>query len=349
MLTRQDIREMYGPQSPQSPRKEMPMSLQSNPVVALAIADVHAWHRAPTARSSEPSWWDAMERQFSQLRKIQKEHTLGADPIPVLIAGDLLDRWNAPAETINFLLACLPDNIFAVPGNHDLPYHSMTELRRSAFFTLVKAGKVKMLHAGQPITVSDGLPVPIVLRGFAHEVDLVPNPSPSAMVLDIAVVHQYLWSDDTGGYPGADEEQNVKQFRKRAKGYNIVIVGDNHTPFDYSFNWKSGAKTTICNCGGFFRRRFDEQLHKPSVVLIRADGSTERKYLDVSKDKWIDAERVFNREIADGIDAVSFIEELSNMADSTINFREAIKEAMDRVEMGDAAKQIVLKAMEESK
>ena len=105
-------------------------------IFAVCCADLHFSHDPPRARaeSDTASWYRVQKTYINQLKYI-------ANGKPILVAGDIFNRWNANPELINFLIEELPI-LHAIPGNHDLPNHSFDEIERSAYWTLVKAGKI---------------------------------------------------------------------------------------------------------------------------------------------------------------------------------------------------------------
>ena len=109
-------------------------------VIAVLCSDIHLSHKPPVARSSEDDWYAAMARTLDQVLDISNEHTA-----PLIIAGDLFDRWNSQPELINFAMGsfrAFQHGVYAIPGQHDLPYHDYTEIHKSAYYTLVKAGVI---------------------------------------------------------------------------------------------------------------------------------------------------------------------------------------------------------------
>jgi hypothetical protein len=240
-------------------------------VLALAIADVHISAKPPPARSREVSWPSAMLRPLNQVRMLMQRYDA-----PLIYAGDLFDAPCPSISLLNWAIEHLPPG-FAVPGNHDLPGHSLAEMSRSAYWTLCLHGKIRNLEPGRPVAV-----VPqnrdkydtLTLHGFPCGVPLEPLAQPlKEFNLHVAVVHQYVWSRGLG-YPGADEKNLVGKVI-RGMGYEAYVFGDNHTTV---------LKGRAANAGSLMRRRVDQKHHRPCVVLIHSDGSLSVEYLDCSED-----------------------------------------------------------------
>lgn len=203
----------------------------------------------------------------------------------------------------------------AIPGQHDLPNHNLGEMHRSAFGTLVAAGRVQLVTPTSPVFLNNGGTV----RGFAWEVPIQEIPE-NMNRYQVALIHSYIWNEGHT-YPGADPKQSVKGFADRLKGYSLAVFGDNHKGFEDSV-----AGCFVFNCGGFMRRKSDEINYKPRVGILLADGSIVSKELKTQDDKFIQPENQI-KGLDDEVAAKmrSFIEELSEVADNAINYSEAVK------------------------
>ncbi len=320
---------------------------RASPVCCLAIADTHFWHNPPSARSEEANWLDAQDRHIQQLKALQKKYqppidgSLTHHKLPIVVAGDVFDRHSPTPECLNFLLGALPDEMYCVAGNHDLPNHLMGEFRKSGLCTLVKAGKMKLLKPRSAIT-PPGAPF-VRLRGFScgEEVLRLPRKDANALLLDIAVVHAYVWRKGFG-FHGAAVSDVSSKWRKRLEGYDVAVFGDNHQPFLAS---KEGARPIILNAGCFIRRKSDERDIESSVWLIRQDGTVSRERLDGSQDKFLEPEELAKK-IGEGEGMEEFVDELNNIADYAINFKEAVKQAIKTVKPRKRVASAILEAME---
>jgi hypothetical protein len=237
--------------------------------LAVLCSDLHLSERAPACRAEKgQAWLDVQARGLSELDKLAKE----LDAV-VVCAGDVFDRWNPGPELINFALEHLPQ-MYAVPGQHDLPYHNYSNKKKSAYWTLVKAQKVFDLRPGE-VTRDRNL----CLVGFPWGVQLTnPPPVPEAYKdwVRLAVVHRYCWVSGHK-FPGADESNHANEHRKRLNGFDAAVVGDNHQHF-LSYG-ATGDFPTILNCGTFFRRKRDEINYTPKVGVLYSDGTVRTREL----------------------------------------------------------------------
>ena len=162
------------------------------------------------------------------------------------------------------------------------------------------------------------------------------------MVLEVAVVNSYIWSEmSKSGYPGAPEEMKLKSYTKKVKGYHVAVFGDNHLPFLTSVD---GHKTKVLNCGGLMRRISNEKERPCYVGLLWSDGTVTREELDCSEDKWIDEKDA--PIIQDGEGMKEFLEELSSLGDAAINFADAVHRRLEAGCVNRDVYKIILGAME---
>jgi len=313
-------------------------------VIAIACADIHLSAKAPIWRSAEPDWYAAMKRPLKEINNLQEEYDC-----PILCAGDIFDQWygasrKEASELINFALKYLPDNMYCVPGQHDLPDHNYEDIGRSAYYTLVQAEKIQ--NVLPDVCIDNFLYDNIVLHGFpfGHKLKLLNKPNEE---ISIAIIHEYCWIKGHS-YPGAPEEN---KFGKRKAGidknnkwlgYDIVIYGDNHKGFKHQIE-----DTTIFNCGTLMRRKSDEIGYKPQVGLIYSDGSVEPHYLDTSLDKHLDVSGLKDADTE--LDISSFIEELSKLGEAAFDFTAAMKQYFAKNKTNKNVKNVILKAMENRK
>lgn len=225
----------------------------------IFVSDIHLSHNPPSLRHEEPDWYEAMRRVLCELRMLQRR----LDAI-VLCAGDVFDAWNSPPELINFAIEQLP-KMYAIPGQHDLPYHNYEKIEQSAYWTLVEAGTITNIEPGTYIETYG-----YKIHGFPYGFPLVPNEKKDDDI-HIALVHSYCWIDGKS-HGNASEKTNLRNYE--ISGYDFVAFGDNHIGF---------VSGNVINCGGLFRRTKADMNRNPFVgVLI--NGKIKKHLIDCSQD-----------------------------------------------------------------
>jgi DNA repair exonuclease SbcCD nuclease subunit len=233
--------------------------------------------------------------------------------VPVICAGDIFDRWNSPPELINFALENLPF-MYAVPGQHDLPSHRTDLIQKSAYHTLELAGRIKTIPSGG-MTLSDDLSA----HGFGWGCEV--TPPYGGVGVGLAVVHSFIWTDDYG-YPGAPMSATVKQFKKKLKGYDAAVFGDNHKGF---------LAGSILNCGTLFRRKADEISYRPSIGVLFLSGAMDRRPLRIEGEYIESLESVDQPKIDDFGD---FMKHLGDLRAEPLSFREFLERCMGTADEG---------------
>jgi len=335
------------------------MSETNEEVIAILCADIHLQAQPPIWRSAEPDWYEAMQRPLDEIKALQKQTGRNC---PVLCAGDIFDKWygavgKQSSELINWALKHLPDHMYCIPGQHDLPDHNYEQIWRSAYSTLVRAGKIKDIQFGLEEIVELGggrygqglldngevCTDDIRVYGFPYGLPLRPLENRNKRHFHIALAHEYIWM--TGhSYPGAPKEGHLKTKVSKIKnqmwnGYDVVVYGDNHKGFLGYL-----ATTAIFNCGTLMRRASDEIDYKPRVGLLYEDGTIKPHYLDTSKDKYI--EKVEDAPLEE-MDMSEFIEELKKLGETGLEFTKRVERFFKKNKTRKVVRNIIRKGMEE--
>lgn len=307
--------------------------VQKASVVAATVGDCHFRADRPRCRK-EPDWYAVMKDHLDQLRAILLKHKAP----PLFYAGDIFHKWNAPPELINFLLSEMPSG-YAVPGNHDLPYHNYEDRKKSAYWTLVKARKLTDLQPGQTVS-RDGLSV--TAFPFGSTPTFEPSPGP----VRIALVHAYCWRDGHT-HPGAPEDQHADSWMSALAGYTGLVFGDNHQAFNVleveKLPW-------VRNGGCFIRQTTSEMDVQPTVGLVWSDGSLTEERLDRRHDEFVPADE-WNEEVSELGDGrmQELLEELSMVGKHKQDFRATLKRAADKSTVSAEVRRLVLDFMGEGK
>ena len=298
-------------------------------VRAILVSDIHLQARAPVARSTEPDWFAAMLRPLEEIGALAERHDA-----PVLYAGDIFDRWNSSPEVINFAIKHLPRG-HAVPGQHDLPNHNYDDIKRSAYWTLVEAGRLVNLEPGVGTNVAG-----VCVYGWPWGFGIgPPTEPPEPGRLRVAVCHAFIYTPATG-YPGAPPASRITAFKERLAGYDVAAFGDNHKGFIKTI--RDGP--TVINCGGLMCRKVDEVSYEPGVGLLLADGTVERHLLDCSEDMFIDITEAAEL-VERALDMTEFVSGLRGLgASDALDFVEALKRFLDGNNITDRIRSIVLEA-----
>ena len=293
-----------------------------------------------------------MSRALSTLCQLQREYR----NTPVIIAGDIFDRWNASAEVINYALWNLPDDCYAIPGQHDLAYHNNEQLDRTAFGVLVNSGKIKSIADGDPSVLHSACVVnDLVIHGFPWgrkpcSVDIAYDALQKRRLyktwrgrFQLGVIHSYCWKGSYK-YPDAPVSQSVTAHRKAYKGFDALLFGDNHKGF--IDNTSEGP--SIANGGAFIARKTDEMKYRPFISLLRSNGDWV-PYDTFEEDAVWSTEHIDKLREREDVEAgfQKFINSLRKSQKGGVDFEEVCLRAAQS--LGSRAKQFVLEVLDDIK
>lgn len=301
-------------------------------VVGIFCSDVHFSENPPVARSVETDWFKVQERYCEQLYDLHRKYNA-----PVFIAGDLFTRWDSRAHLISQVISWIkPFKPYCIPGNHDLPGHNYLELLKSAYWTLVQADAITHLSPGGTDTIGS-----LIIHPFPYGHKVVPPNLKTSLCLNVALIHDYIWSHGTG-YIDAPEGQRLKYWKKKLEGYDIAVFGDNHKPFLI----KGENRCSVLNCGSLMRLNSDQVEHKPIVGLLYSDGEMRKHYLNCEQDKFLDAGAEL-KEIEKGleIDLSEFTEELQNLQSERLDFTKVVLRWMEKHSIPPQIRTVILRAI----
>lgn len=296
--------------------------------IAVLASDIHLSHKRPKCRQDD--WYVAMAAHLKELGDAATDYS--DYELPIVIAGDIFDHWDAPPELIEFAIRHLP-KCYAIPGQHDLPNHDYGQIRRSAYGALMAAGIIKNLPAGkcENIPKWDGTSLVIVGVPWGHEI--LPHVPPMETDYDgrviLAVVHAYIWDRKRNSYEGAPDDKSLGHYLPKLANYDAAVFGDNHKGFlaKRDETWPEGNLKSVLNCGGFMRRKSNDDWH-PKIGILYSDGSIKRAPLQVADgDEIIEETKI---RATGGVD-LQFLSEYS--ATGHVNFAESVRLLADSGEL----------------
>src|SRR5262245_45393768 len=137
--------------------------------IAIFASDLHLSEKAPVARSAEPDWFAAQQRHLVELAELQDRVDA-----PIFYAGDIFDKSNPSPRLINWAIDHLPRG-YAIPGQHDLPFHRLEDIKDSGYWTLCRT--TVLTNIQDTITLDLGK---ILVRAFpwGHEIEPFPRSRP---------------------------------------------------------------------------------------------------------------------------------------------------------------------------
>lgn len=307
--------------------------------IAVLCSDLHLSLKPPVARSVEPDWLAAQWRMIRQVALAAGHESDDPDEeeLPIFYCGDIFHSHDPEAELVNWAMKHLPYG-YAIPGQHDLKHHVYKDIGKTAYATLVHAGKIANMiprivtRINQQITA---VGMPWAYNDY-HDLDI----QKSKGRINLLIAHRYVWTSQHSYKNPPKLGRAGVIFAEVYEKFHCAAFGDNHDGFTQG----NDTACTIHNCGCLIPRRSQERHYKPAVGMLWHSGAVTRRNLDTSEDKWLDA-KLFKGKGAE-LDLEQFLEDLADLNEATLDFQEAVREVLTRKSVNSEVRRLVLQSLE---
>jgi DNA repair exonuclease SbcCD nuclease subunit len=228
-------------------------------VDAILVADIHARTDTPICRTD--NFWEAQAIKLAFLNELQIEHQC-----PILVSGDIFDVWKPDNPfLLNWAIENFPNNMICIPGQHDLPEHSMEQIKKSSFYNLHTSKKITWINKGpHHLKNAPNLNLYGIPWGFDFTKRVLSLLEDN--VSCVALIHILTVPNMSNAFPGAIGSVNLM---KKLHQFKLIVTGDNHQAFFV----KTGDQLLV-NPGSFMRTSADQADYKPRVYLWNAQENT---------------------------------------------------------------------------
>jgi len=303
----------------------------SDKVIAILCADIHLSLKPPRVRREEPNWFRAMKRSLDDLAELSSIHNA-----PILCAGDIFNHWNADSDLINFALKYLPE-MYATPGQHDLPLHNIDLIEKSAFWSMCLADRIIPVFTEEPVMAKNG----IILHGFPWGKKIQPLKTKIKGKIHVALVHDFFWKKGFT-HPKAPRNNHISKYKERVIGYNAVVFGDNHNGFKTKLNG-----VPIWNCGTLMRRRLQEKDYQPRIGLLCSSGRIITHWVNKKNERFKSLEEDFKGTFAGTTQEVAdMLHGLREAQVHNFDFIEAVEFLMKKYSVKNKIRKHILEALD---
>jgi len=179
------------------------------------------WHlRGDIPRSvkveKQEDWIELQIENLRQIFKIANKEKIES----IIVAGDLFNTYQESQILVNKVLQMIKNEfgikVWAVAGNHDLPYHSFSNIDNSSFGLLLNGGAINLL---------DDFKKDLALIGASFGVE---NKIQNAKY-DLAVIHRLVAPKNT--FPADVKLDTPEDIFAEFPMIENFIVGDYHHAF----------------------------------------------------------------------------------------------------------------------
>lgn len=293
---------------------------------AIICADLHIRPTSPICRTDD--FMEAQRYKFETIANFQ--YTFRC---PVLCSGDVTNSWNSNPAGISLGLRYLMGlDLVAVPGNHDLPAHSIKRLEESAYWALVCGEVITDLSEGEAYAGKK-----FEVHGFPYG---MPLQKTSGSRWQVALVHHYVYK---GRKPFPGQLKRVTEIMDQLEGYRLIVTGDNHIPFVHYHNGQC-----LVNPGSLTRQKANE-THRPRIYFWYAESNeVEAYYFETDPS---DVSRKHRQEQKDRDSRIErFVKRLGDSLIKTIEnehlFENKMKQAIAQAKLTELAEEKIWEAMD---
>ena len=289
-------------------------------VDAILTADIHLTETTPISRTD--NYIEAQDRKLAFLKQLETQYDC-----PVIDAGDIFDYWKASPWLIARAYKNLPSEIYIIPGNHDLPEHSMQQYEKSALHVLEVALAIRRLSK-TPYDRRD-----FTIAGFAYGEKL------EDVNADIVVIHDLVYEGNPP-WPNAVGYQPKDLFKIFTKP-RLILTGHYHM----ALVAKSKDGRLVVNPGSMMRMTIVQKDYKPRCYLYNFDDNeVEPVYFPIEEEVFDDRHIVEPKEKEERLSA--FIEKLNMEWDLRLSFRANLETFFKKNKVNKKVEELIWQSLE---
>lgn len=283
---------------------------------AILTADWHLREDKPVCRTDD--FWKTQWEKVRFIAELQKQHDC-----VVYHAGDLFNHWKPSPFLLSTTMKFLPDNMYIIYGNHDLPQHSLKLEHKSGLYALKTAKELHLYPMGHWGTQPEAYAQLEVLWRRDNR--------------SIFLWHTMNWQ---GKRPWPDcTDPSAHSLLKKYAQFDLIVTGHNHKPFVEEMDGR-----LLVNPGSITRQAVDE-THQPRVYLWFAEDNTVESVFIPIEAGAITKEHIEIKEMRD--DRIqAFITKLDGDWETALDFEDNLESFFDKNKTPKLIKGIIYKALE---
>ncbi len=269
---------------------------------AIFISDLHLTDTSPTSRID--NYIDAQKNKLLFLKELSYQN----NRCPTICAGDIFHKWKASPWLCSFAMEHLPTPFITIPGNHDLPNHSLEMYDKSALHLLGEWGKdIFVLTNNQPVTYKNmlvtGVPfgtLPAFMKQYEEERE------EERTKKKILLIHELIFPESLPSWTSGNALTAADVLNAFEDFFDIIITGDNHTSFV-----KKTKKSILVNPGSIMRITADKANYEPVCFLYYA-AENEIKQMPLPIQKNVHSREHIDKKKEKDARIIAYIEQLKD-------------------------------------
>lgn len=319
-------------------------TITTKPADAILVSDMHLTDSIPVSRIDNYLLAQRSKLQFLQSLSAQNNNC------PILCAGDIFNHWKASPWLCGIAYRHLPRPFIGIPGQHDLPEHSLKQYERSALGLLEAVSDeeefIILRQMGEQIQRKN---LRIVGIPFGELRNFEPDESLKFALPDlrrILILHELTWQ---GKKPSWDKgsRTDIELINEFGNYFDLILTGDNHEGFvaRQKDPLHSPRDCILVNPGSMMRRTADQADYQPRCYLYYADENDAVPVyfpieMNVHTREHIDKEKERDERIA------AYIERIKKNWEAGLSFRKNLELFFRENKVPRKIKEIIYNALE---
>lgn len=282
----------------------------------LIAADLHLRGDRPRCRLDD-DWYVAQAHALKQLKNYV--NSIGA---PLCIIGDIFHTASVPPWVVVLFMNYLnkmKQPVYALPGNHDLPYHSYESVENSAYGILKESGKIRPLEE--------------IGRAAPYGEEPKGNKDSGLLFLHTLV---FPTSEEI---PPNSKARTARELLSDYPDAQWIFTGDMHHAFHYEHKGRH-----VVNPGCLMRQTADMKDYQPNVAFVDTElaSVTWHPIIDRGElvtDSYLKAESERKERIE------SFVEKVQASGPVSLDFRHNLLQALEGADIPPEVKKMTLELL----
>lgn len=294
----------------------------------ILSADLHLRKTPPRARTDD--YWATQERK---IRFILEQAQ--ASP-PLLVAGDFFHQPRPGPFLEKWVIDLLNEygvKPVVVPGQHDLPGHSLDQIGDSGLGVLAAAGVIELLNNQQFSTLHNN----IYIQGCSYgENPIQTLPSSEKRFVRILLWHHMVINSEPL-WPGQVADKALGLLKKYPQ-FDLITTGDNHQTFAVA----SPDGRWLVNAGSMMRMTAAQVDHRPCVFRWEG-GRPEQVFLPIEPDV-LDLSGLEEAKARDSRTS-AFVERLERQWEIGLDFNKNVEQIMQETDASPEVRDMVRRCL----
>lgn len=297
----------------------------------ILTADWHLREDQPTCRTDDfqAAQWEKVRFVLGEAKKNKAK---------VIVAGDLFHKARPGYSVICRLIKELQEAdvvLNCIPGNHDLPSHSLQQIESSGYGIMAASGWVNDLRSVNLFGKKT------VVYAWPWTAEIADPQADDKNKVNIAVLHALVFDSKEmpQGWTSQETMWTPDLLRERIPGAALIVTGHHHkTLLDM-------GKQIVLNPGSLMRQTADQKDHEPVIFLFDPNKRSIKEIEIPIKAGVVSSahiEAISKRD--ERVD--KFVDSLSSVYESGLDFRANVERALEVNPLDNLTKQIVLQSME---